>query len=116
MVIARTAALSAAFVFLSIPAGHAGPCIAAIDRLQAQLDTRVDTTAGAGSASRESTGALLHREPTPESIARAEGALGEGKALQAGLEALGRAREADKAGDENACQHFLEEAQKSLKP
>ena len=116
MVIVRTAALSATIIVFSILPSQAGPCTAAIDQMQAQLDARIDATAGAGPASPESTGALLHRQPTPDSITSAEGKLGEGKALEVALGALGRAREADGAGDENACKRSLEEAQRALKP
>jgi hypothetical protein len=56
----------------------AGPCTQDIERLQAQVDARIDAVAGAGPAGPESNAARLHREPTPGSIAAAEQRLGEG--------------------------------------
>jgi hypothetical protein len=92
----------------------AGPCTADIDALQAKIDSRVDTTAGAGKLGSQSQAAQLHRQPTPQSIADAEAKLGEGKASDEALAALGKARKADAAGDAAACSDALAAARKAL--
>jgi hypothetical protein len=104
----------AAFVALAPASVFAGPCTAEIDRLQAQADAAIDATAGSGSMGRESTGALLHHQPTPGSVARAEEALGEGSAGERTLAALARAREADAAGDAASCERELSAARQAM--
>lgn len=93
---------------------QAGPCTAEIDRLQAQVDAAIDASAGAGGTGKESTGALLHHEPTPGSIARAEESLGGGPAGERALAALGQAREADRLGDAAACEQALTIARNAI--
>jgi hypothetical protein len=77
--------------------------------VQAQVDARAAAIAGAGPVARESTAALLHREPTPGSIARAEESLGEGASITKALSALERAREVDRSGKEESCEQALAE-------
>ena len=95
---------------------QAGPCTAEIDRLQAQLDARIDAQAGEGRAARESRSALESHQPTPEPILKAEEGLGEGTALANASVALARARVADRQGDAQACQEALARARRGLKP
>jgi hypothetical protein len=109
-------ALSAAMLAGSTVPGLAGPCTADIDRLQVQVDAKLEAAANTGPAGRETTGALLHHQPTPESIARAEGRLDEGAAARKALEALARARESDQAGNAQACTQALAEAQRAINP
>jgi hypothetical protein len=54
----------------------------------------------------------MHRQPTPETIATAEGALGDIslKRMKAVNAAMARAREADRAGDEKGCEQALAKA------
>jgi hypothetical protein len=59
-------------------------------------------------------GALLHRQPTPGSIARAEEILGEGSGGVQAVAALARAREADRAGDRKFCEQALAEARQAI--
>jgi hypothetical protein len=94
----------------------AGPCTQDIDRMQAQVDARIDAVAGSGPAGAESNAARLHREPTPGSIARAEQKLGEGRPGEAALAALTRARAADAAGDKAACDQALAQARQAIQP
>ena len=94
----------------------AGPCTQDIDRVQAQVDARIDAVAGAGPAGPESNAARLHREPTPGSIAAAEQRLGEGRPMEAALAALARARTADGAGDRTACERALADARQAISP
>src|SRR3954453_19604753 len=95
---------------------HAGPCTIQIEAVQAQTDARAAAIAGAGQFARESTAALLHREPTPGSIGRAEKSLGEGASITKALSALDRAREADRSGNEGNCEQALAEARRSIGP
>jgi hypothetical protein len=76
----------------SISAGYAGPCSQEI------------ATAAVSSA-RESTAATMHRQPTPHSIATGESELGDlsPEQVTAVTALMARAREADSAGDESAC-------------
>ena len=57
-------------------------------------------------------------KPTPSSVAAAEGRLGElsPESLEATKEAMGRAREADRAGDQSACEQALAEVQRLIGP
>jgi len=96
--------------------GLAGPCTQDIDRVQAQVDARIDAVAGAGPAGPESNAARMHREPTPGSIAAAEQRLGEGRPMEAALAALARARTADGAGDRTACERALADARRAISP
>jgi hypothetical protein len=108
--------LGAVGLVASAAASHAGPCTAQIEAVQAQVDARSAAIAAAGPVARESTAALLHREPTPSSIARAEERLGEGASVEKALSALERAREADRAGNEGSCELALAEARRAIGP
>ena len=98
---------------LSAPA-HAASCRDSIDRVQAQVDAAIDHRAGNGSWQRESLDALRSHQPTPRSIAEAEGA--GSAALSRALGALNRARAADSAGDNRRCVAEVSAAQGLLAP
>jgi hypothetical protein len=83
----------------------ASTCARAIAGAQAKVDAAIDKRAGADRAKRESLDAKLGRQPTPFSLAATEGEPGED--LQLALDALDRARDADRAGYQAACQHEL---------
>ena len=72
MIIRRLLVLSAATLATSTVAGYAGPCSNEIDRMQARIDAGVEAVAPTGPSAPESPGALLHRQPTPGSIAAVE--------------------------------------------
>ncbi len=82
--------------------------------MQTKVDAKIDEIAGSGPSAPESRAALLHRQPTPGSIAAAEEKLGEGAGMQDALDALSRARAADAAGDEAACRQALADAERIL--
>jgi len=105
--------LSAAALAGSIVRADAGVCSDAVTSMQAHVDARLDAIAGAGRAAVESGGALMHRQPTPNSVAAAEEKLGELSPEKMGAirVAMARAREADAAGDKAACERALAEAQ-----
>jgi hypothetical protein len=118
MAMQRVSVLSAVAFALSVSCGYAGPCSGEIDSTQARIDARLAAIAGAGGTARESNAATMHRQPTPESIARAEEGLGEvsARVVQAVGPAMERARAADAAGDKSACEQALAEVQKVLGP
>jgi hypothetical protein len=98
----------------SISASYAGPCSQEIDRVQADIDAKLNSNAANGPSASESTAATKHRQPTPESIATAESQLGEisPEQIQAVTAAMERAHEADGAGDESACWKALADVQR----
>jgi hypothetical protein len=100
----------------SITASFAGPCSPQIDQVQAKIDAKLETIAAAGRSARESIAATMHRQPTPESIAAAEANLGDisPERVQAAETFMTRARDADGAGDQSACERELAEAQRVL--
>jgi len=118
MAILRLTAWSAAALAASISVGHAGPCSRQIDRMQARVDAQFAAKAAAGPAARESTDALMHRQPTPGSVAAAERRFGEttSKTVEAVASAMAAAREADRVGDRDACDRALAEVQRTIGP
>jgi hypothetical protein len=118
MAIQRMMVLSAAALVASTTAGYAGPCSSEIDRVQARVDAKLEATARSGPAAPESSAALLHRQPTPGSIAAAEDRLGEmsSATVAAIAAAMARAREADRAGDQSTCEQALADAQRAIGP
>jgi hypothetical protein len=109
----RLLPLSAAALAGSTVLACAGVCSDAVASMQAHVDARLDAIAGAGRAAVESGAALMHRQPTPGSIATAEEKLGElsPEKISTVRAAMTRAREADAAGDKAACERALAEAQ-----
>jgi hypothetical protein len=96
---------------------YAGPCSDKIVQMQSRLDAAVEQIAAAGGTAPERKSST-HVQPTPHSIAAAEGKLGEVSAQQidAVREAMVRARAADSAGDKGACEQALVDAERALKP
>jgi hypothetical protein len=94
---------------------HAGPCAQEVDRAWIQLDAKIRARIAAGPSAPQNTIGLLHHQPTPNSIAAAENALGERwLPVEAAVTALARAREADRAGDRNACEQALAQTQRAV--
>jgi hypothetical protein len=114
----RLLVLSFAALAASVSGSYAGPCSQEIDRVQAQVDAKLEAKTAAGPAARESPAALLHRQPTPDSIAAAEGKLGDisSQTVEAIVSAMARAREADHAGDQAACEQALADVQRAIGP
>jgi len=69
--------LTAAALAGSSVLAYAGVCSDAVASMQAHVDARLDAIAGSGRAGVESGAALIHRQPTPSSVAAAEEKLGE---------------------------------------
>jgi hypothetical protein len=118
MVIHRLMVLSAAAVAVLTSNSFAGPCSLEIDRLQTRIQAMLGAEAAVGPSERESTSALLHRQPTPGSIAAAEERLREASATRAKAfsEALARARAADRAGEKKTCEQALADGLRTIAP
>ncbi len=106
--------LAAALLFGATPAALAGSCAETVTQTQAALDKLLNALAAAGPTAPESAGALLSHEPTPESIAQSEAALGDGTRPEAVQQTLDLARQADANGDEAACKAQVAKARALL--
>src|SRR4051794_10653385 len=95
---------------------QAGPCTVEIDRVQAQLDAKIDAEAGRGRSARESARGLRHQEPPPDSFYKEGEGWGEGGASAAAMVALVGGGVADSAGDARACEKALAKARRTLGP
>ena len=107
--------IAAATIFLLQAASpaRAASCEDSIGRVQAQLDAAIEKNAGAHGWSPESLDALRGHQPTPRSLAQAEGA--SGVHLRLALDALDRARAADNSSDIATCSRELSEAKRLLR-
>jgi hypothetical protein len=101
-------------LLMAAPPTYAGPCQGSIDRVQAQVDAVIEKRAGSGPWAPESVDARRNYQPTPRSLAKAEETLGTGAGLQNALNALGRARDADRSADITRCNNELNEARRAL--
>jgi len=101
--------LSAGAVAASTIGSQAGPCSAEIYSMEARVDATLKAKATDGPTLQESREALLHRQPTPGSIAAAESRLGTASSarVDAIIRGMARVREADRTGDLNACRRAL---------
>ena len=108
--------LSAGVVAASTIGSQAGPCSAEIYSVEARVDATLKAKAADGPTLQESREALLHRQPTPGSIAAAESRLGTAspQMIDAIMRGLARAHEADRTGDLNACRRALSEMESLL--
>ena len=101
-----TAALVVTVLLVSTTSGLAGPCSNAI----AQFEQAVRQSANnpsAGPTTTQSVGAQTGRQPTPDSVKRAE------ESAKAAFEAaLERARSLDAQGDQAGCSQALADAQR----
>jgi hypothetical protein len=112
---ARLLIVSASLFLPALPC-LAGPCTKDIESMRIRIEDRLNATAAAGPTAKQSTGAQMHRQPTPGSIANAERKLGE---LSPGTivtvkEAMDRAQKADAAGDDSGCRKILEQIARSI--
>ena len=108
--------LSAGVVAASTIGSQAGPCSAEIYSMEARVDATLKAKAADGPTLRESREALLHRQPTPGSIAAAENRLGTAspQRIDAIIRGMARVREADRTGDLNACRRALSDMESLL--
>jgi hypothetical protein len=107
--------LCIAAITLSTSPGNAGPCTRDIDREWVEVGAKIQARIGAGRSNIQGTVGLLHRQPTPGSVAAAEGKVGDiWVPLEAAVIALARAREADHANDAGTCKEALTAAQRAF--
>jgi len=106
-----------ALSLLALPC-QAGPCSKDIERVQSLIDAKLNAIAAAGPSAGQSVEAQMHRQPTPRSMVEAERKLGElsPSTIEKVRDAIARARNADAAGDEAACQRALDEVQREIGP
>lgn len=118
MPIRRVAICCAAAFAASLSPSFAGPCSSELGLVQADVDAYLGAKAVAGPRAVESVRALMHRQPTPASIAAAEEQLGALDSRMFGpiAEAMRRAREADRVGDKNACESALADVRHEIGP
>ena len=119
MKIATMLALSTVTFAASTSATLAGPCSADVDAMMNRIDTFLNARAAAGPGAQEqATVGGRHIQPTPQSMAAAEGEVGEmsPEAIKQIDDAMARARAADGAGDGVACKEALAEVQRTIGP
>lgn len=118
MIIRQLLVISTSTLLLLILPCIAGPCSENIELVRARIDAKLNALAAAGPTASESTGAKMHRQPTPSSMAEAEIELGEvpPNILGKVKEAMARARTADIAGDKSACEQALADIQRMIAP
>jgi hypothetical protein len=116
MSIPRLLMVCAVALAASTSVSYAGPCSQAIDRVQAEIDAKLEARAAAGPSARETTAATMNRQPTPNSIAAAEARLGDvsPQKVEAVEAAMARAHQSDQAGNQSACEQALADVQRAL--
>ena len=101
-----TNTLIAAVLLLSIAPAHAGPCSSAIAQFEQAVRGSAKNPA-AGPTASQTTGAQTGRQPTPDSVKRAD------EDARATFEAaLARAKSLDEQGDQAGCSQALADAQR----
>jgi hypothetical protein len=116
MAVRHAMALGAFSLALFSAAAHAGPCTSQIYDADVAISKRLNAAAAAGKTAPETQGALLHHQPTPQSVARAEAQVGDlsEAELKSLTEFMQEARRADEANDTAACQKALADIQQVL--
>jgi len=107
--------LSLAAIAFSTQPSRANSCSQDIDQAWAQVNSKIQARIAVGRSARQSTIALLHRQPTQASIAAAEQSLADAwLPMETAVAALARAREADRVNDRNVCDTALAEVQRVI--
>jgi hypothetical protein len=99
-----------------ISIGHAGPCSERIGDMEVLINDKLMANAAAGPTAQEGRAAGMSVQPTPRSVASAEEKLGEvsPQLIEVVTQAMSHARAADTAGDKNACEAALADAERAL--
>jgi hypothetical protein len=115
MNIQRSTLACTALLAASMSTTYAGPCSQEIIRVEEMIEARLQAKAR-GAQAPESTAAKMHRQPTPDSIAAAEVKLGliSQEQVNTVKTAMARARDADGAGDQKACEQALADVKRLL--
>jgi hypothetical protein len=98
----RLMMLVAAVLLASRAPVFAGPCTDEIQRMVDRLSTLLEAGDRSGPSAAESSAARLHRQPTPGSIAA--------------VKALDAAYQADRLGNQSACEQALADARRLVGP
>jgi hypothetical protein len=107
--------LSAAVVMFSTLPSFASSCSQDIDRAWVQVNAEIRARVAAGRSAPQGTTAVLHRQPTPSSMAAAEETLVDiWLPIETAVAALARAREADGINDRIACEGALADVQRVI--
>jgi hypothetical protein len=107
--------LTMAAVASSTQPSRAASCSHGIDRAWVQVNTKIQARSAAGRSLPQNTIALLHRQPTQSSIAAAEEALVDvWLPIETAVAALSRARHAERANHNVACEEALAEVQRVI--
>jgi hypothetical protein len=107
--------LSAAVVTFSTQPSLVSSCSQAIDRAWVEVNAKIQARVAAGRSGPPGTVALLHRQPTPSSIAATEEMLVDiWLPIETAVAALARAREADEINDRIACEGALAGVQRVI--
>jgi len=100
-------------LLLAASPAYAGPCAQTIASVQAEVDAAIERQAGADGWKRESLNATRNYQPTPRSLAATEGRAG--ARFEYVLDALDRARAADRMADSATCHLQLANARAALR-
>jgi hypothetical protein len=114
MFIRHLAVIGVAAFILSSQAGHAGPCAAAIDRMQDELDARIEAVIDAARFARDARRAFGLPAPTQGALATTGWPQDEGSWMGQAVAALARARDADRSSDSTACEQALVEMKRAI--
>ena len=109
MTMAARSGAAIIILFLTISPSEAGPCQDSIDRTQARIDAIIAKRAGQSAWRPESIDAMRGYQPTPRSIAAAEGG---GSRVQRALDALDRARAANASDNVALCNAEVNKARR----
>jgi hypothetical protein len=114
MTIRHLAVIGAVALALPVLPGHASPCSHEIDRLQAELDARIEVIIDTARFVREARSAFGLPAPIRGPPASAERPHGDGSWMGLAVASLARAREADRSGDSVACEQALVDVQRAI--
>src|SRR5262245_46726651 len=111
----KTVQCYAAVVVLLLAASpaNAGPCAQTIASVQTEVDGAIENRASLDSSKADSFNALRSYRPTRRFVAST--AASNGAHLEYALDALGRARAADRAADSATCHQQLANARAALR-
>ena len=108
---ARRFAVVAALL-VTTSSAQAGPCTREIVHAQAHVDAAIEASVAVNGWKPQSLDAMRGYQPTPRSLAQAEGH--NGLEFQVALDSLDRARDADRSGDDAVCRRELAGVQSIL--
>ncbi len=100
-------------LLLAASPAWAGPCTNTIASVQAKVTAAIENRAGSDGWKPQSLDATRSYQPTPRSLAATEGR--SGAVLEYALDALDRARAADRAADSATCHQQLTNARAALR-